>query len=140
MDPRDVSHRPRGVTGVVFKVLRSNASTVAVVTVPGIIVSGSEKKLYYIPSDRYKILPAESVIDRKLEVIRDSILNGDFDADTFSRVTMQQAHSTIYGQSPGGNMKCSCKSQNCRNCKCSKGKTACTSACACNGSCKNPFN
>ena len=139
MDYRDVTH-PRGVNGIVFGVSKKNPTSIHVVTIAGIITHGAEKKLYYIPSDRYKILAPDCVLPHKLEILRASVHNGDFDPSSQPRTTMQQANSQVYGQSPGGKLKCACKSRNCKGCKCSKAKTACTSACACNGSCKNPFN
>lgn len=139
MDFRDVSH-PWGVNGIVYKLGRNNVGSISVVTVHGLIVCGQPKRTYYVPADRYVILPAEAPLDKNLEKTRDLIQAGDFDPTKCQRVSMQEAHSLTYFQSPGGRMKCSCKSKKCTTCKCAKAKTACTSGCGCTGNCGNPNN
>ena len=139
MDYRDVSHA-RGVNGVVCRVSPNDPGSVALMTCFGIIAFGVQKKLYFVPSDCYRVLPDEVLVNTRLEQIQVSLLDKSFHASEHKKVTMQEAHSELYGHSPGRKLKCNCKSQNCQSCRCSKAGEPCTSACACNGSCKNPNN
>eukprot|EP00957_Ditylum_brightwellii_P130135 9926401-Ditylum_brightwellii.AAC.1 len=99
MDYRDVSHA-RGVNGVVFKIGKG-AGSAAAVTEAGVIVH-TGKKLYLVPSDRFQLLPSDAVIQAKLEEIREAVQAGTFDWAKQNKVSMQKAHSFLYGQSPGG--------------------------------------
>ena len=67
MDSRDVTH-PRGVNGVVFKINSKDSSSVLVVTTSGIIAHGSDKKSYYIPSDRFKVLSPDCILTQNLRI------------------------------------------------------------------------
>ena len=110
------------------------------VTAAGIIGFGAQLKLHFLPSDRYKVLPSDCVVIPKLRAIRKELLDGTFVAGKYPHVTLQQAHTSVHGVSPGGKVKCACKRGICKKCKCAKAGEPCTSACRCNGSCGNPSN
>ena len=139
MDYRDITH-PRGVNAVVFSVSPHDTGSVAVVTTAGVIAHGPQKKLFYVPSDRYKVLHEDSVVSPKLVAIQSALLDGTFRVGDHPHVTMQQAHSLNYNRSTGARLKCKCKTGICKNCRCAKAGEACTSGCTCNGSCSNPNN
>jgi hypothetical protein len=137
-DYRDISH-PRGVPGIVFDVCKSNAGGIQVATEHGIIVPGKKSKKYFIPDDRYVVNSDDTTINPKLDVIRRSIMDGTFDAENQSRVTLQRAHSLLYGVLEGGRKKCTCKKKCGPRCSCVRGKTSCNSSCKCpGGDCGNP--
>ena len=138
-DYRDITS-PKGLMGIVFQLAGPDSSSIAVVTVAGVITFGTNKKLLYVPAEKYKVWKDPVVMVPELEKIRASVLDKTFDVDAQPRVTPMCAHAQIHGHSQGGKLKCGCKTKKCTTCKCAKANLPCTSACACNGSCGNPSN
>ena len=103
--------------------------SVAVVTAAGVIAHGPNKKLFFVASDRYKVLPDDSVLSSKLVNLQAAVQNGTFQEGEHPRVTVQGAHMHDYGVSPGAKLRCACKKGVCKNCKCSKAGEPCTSGC-----------
>jgi transposase InsO family protein len=135
-DFREVSN-PRGILGIVFAVAESDAGGIQVATEHGVIVTGNSKKVFYIPADRYFIKSDNLTIEPKLDMIRSRVKNGTFDRANESCVTMQKAHSLLYGNVEGGKRKCACKKECGPRCGCVQAKTSCNSSCKCFGQCCN---
>ena len=138
VDYRDVSD-PRSVIGVVFDVSKGNAGGIQVVMEHGVIVS-SGKGTYFLPNDRYKVLPADSIQTDEIISLRDTVTSGRCCRKNYSSITMQKAHMLLFGDVRGGRRKCKCKKGCTGKCGCLKANVACTSGCGCNGSCSNPHN
>ena len=142
-DPRSVSHSV-GIVGIVYKCKEAGGAQVA--TIPGLLVQ-SGKKDWWIPDDQYilRYLPHEEAsISLGLQEIRDSIRDGTYNtAKKVKRCTIQEVHKVITDQvSPQRMGKCGCLKGNCnpKRCGCATHQRKCTSACSCNGNCKNPQN
>ena len=110
IDYCDGSH-PRGVLGVVCEISKSNTGGVQVVTEFGLIVSGGQKSSYFVPSDRYVVRDDDVVISEGLKLIRNLVLNGNFDPQKCKKITIQKAHAKMYGLSPGRKHGCNCKKE-----------------------------
>ena len=142
-DPRSVSHSV-GIVVIVYKFKESGGAQVA--TVPGLLVQAG-KKDWWIPDDQYILQypqHEEASISLGLQEMRDSIRDGTYNtAKKVKRCTIQEVHKVITDQvSPQRMGKCGCLKGNCnpKHCGCATRQRKCTSACSCNGNCKNPQN
>ncbi|KAK1733577.1 hypothetical protein QTG54_015750 [Skeletonema marinoi] len=127
-DKRDVSHST-GIRAVVFRVKEGTGGILAC-SEHGIIHQ-SNKKDYWIPSDRYCVTSspdANAVLTDGLTSIRDEVLGNTFDPLRQSKVTLQQAHKLLTGNSPRRRAACRCQGGRCGgNCGCRKKKIPCSS-------------
>lgn len=141
MDIRDVSH-PHGIQGVV--VSTNGTGGVIVCSQWGVLVQGVQKREYWIPRDRYKVVyeaDHDAVVSDELDNIKAEVLNGTFDRKKVSKVTLQEAHRNLVGETPQGKRKCTCKKGKCTpKCGCWRNKISCSSGCVCHGNCINPHN
>jgi hypothetical protein len=139
VDHRAVSHA-YGVVGVIMELTRGGAAKVA--TEAGILCHGIRKTIWWIPSDQYSLqyrANEQANIPDKLQKIRDAIINGTDHDTLLTHTTIQVAHQKAVGvSSPCVRGKCGCKDGKCGGrCGCIKAGKVCTSACSCNGNCKN---
>jgi hypothetical protein len=138
VDYRAISHAI-GIVGVIYQIAGTGGARIA--TVAGLLSTGSKKAKWWIPSDKYVIkYRANKVanIAPELEIIRQSILSGEYNDKTAKRCTIQKAHQVITEAiSPCRKSKCNCAHRVCMkgHCGCIKKGYTCTSACSCNGSC-----
>jgi hypothetical protein len=138
MDYCDVSHA-WALVGIVFDISKSDAGGIQVVTEYGVI-AGSWSSMYYIPSDHYIVKSKNVVISDELELIKESVISGTFDASKVKRVTMQVAHRQMTGHSPSIRKGYNCKNRCMGRCGCMRGNLSCMSKCRCNSACQNPHN
>jgi hypothetical protein len=138
-DYRAVSHLV-GIVGVIYKM--GNYGGARIVTIAGILLTGTKKSQWWIPSDQYVVrygANKEANIPPELMLVRDAILDGTFNLnDKALKCTIQQAHQIIIqAVSPCRKSKCNCVKGACqtRRCGCIKKGFKCTSACSCNGNC-----
>ena len=144
-DYRAVSHAI-GIVGVIYK--QSTYGGARIVTIAGILSTGTRKSQWWVPSDQYVVRygpDEEAVIPTELKLVREAILDGTFNLDGKApRCTIQEAHQMIVqAVSPCRRGKCGCNKGACKagRCGCIKSGFKCTSACSCNGSCvANPNN
>jgi hypothetical protein len=149
LDHRAVSHSV-GIVGIVHKMKESGGAQVA--TAVGLLVQ-SGKKDWWIPDHQYIMrypphvdapLDLQEIHESILEEIRESILDGTYNTATKAkRCTIQEVHKVVTNQvSPQKMGKCTCLKGKCnpKRCGCATKKRKCTSACSCNGNCKNPEN
>ena len=139
-DFRDISHPFRAV-GVVFEAKETGG--IQVCTEWGVIVQGKkQKKVYWIPHDRYAVKAARDdacVVSNVLEDIRKQVLTGEFKQIDHAKITLQEAHRRLTNETPKGKRRCKCKEGRYKpNCGC-WGKFSCHSGCSCNGNCNNPY-
>jgi hypothetical protein len=128
-----------GIVGVIYQIASSGGARIA--TVAGLLSTGSKKANWWIPSNKYVIkYCAKEVanIAPELEIIRQSILSGEYNDKSATRCTIQAAHQVITEAiSPCRKSKCNCVHglfmKRCSGCI--KKGYKCTSACSCNGSC-----
>jgi hypothetical protein len=142
-DHRAVSHSV-GIVGIVYKIKQSGGAQVA--TSVGLLVQ-SGKKDWWIPDDQYILRyppHVDAPIPVDLQEIRQSIFDGSYNTATpAKRCTIQEVHKVVTNQvSPQKMGKCSCLKGKCnpKRCGCATKRRKCTSACSCNGNCKNPEN
>jgi hypothetical protein len=139
LDRRDVT-RPQGLIGIALKV--SAAGGCYIVTWHGIIGKDQRKKpgdkmtkqRYYVAADQYLVLPDDAPVHEDLEHMKTLILSGEFNEKDYEIVTKKQAHEQEWNPETG--KICNCKSQNCKNCVCSRAGKGCTENCTCFGLCK----
>ena len=117
-----------------------------VATAVGLLVQ-SGKKDWWIPDDQYimRYPPhVDTPIPLDLQEIRERILGGTYDTATKAKwCTIQEVHKVVTNQVSRQKMgKCTCLKGKCnpKRCGCATKKRKCTSACSCNGNCKNPEN
>ena len=67
----------------------------------GVIAHGPQKKLFYVPSDRYKVLPEDSVVSPKLVAIQSALLDGTFRITHMSQCSKPTASTTLGALVPG---------------------------------------
>lgn len=139
VDHRAVSHA-YGVVGVIMELTCGGAAKVA--TEAGILCHGIRKTIWWIPSDQYSLqykANEQANIPDELQKIRDAIINGTDHDTLLTHTTIQVAHQKAVGaSSPCVRGKCGCKDGKCGGrCGCIKAGKVCTSACSCNGNCKN---
>ena len=120
--------------------MKEETGGVNVVCEQGIITTGNGRNVYYIPSDRYRVNKDNSVLPKKLQEIRNDIVANKFDQSAHGRVTLQQAHSMMIGETDV-NHKCSCCKKKCTaRCGCMRRGMPCNSGCGCSGNCDNFHN
>ena len=128
-DHRAVSHSI-GIVGIVYKIKESGGAQVA--TAVGLLVQ-SKNKDWWIPDDQYimRYPPhVDAPIPLDLQEICERILGGTYNTATKAkRCTIQEVHKVVTNQ------VC-----NPKRCGCATKKRKYTSACSCNGNCKNPEN
>ncbi len=138
VDYRAVSHAI-GIVGVIIQIASSGGARIATVT--GLLSTGSKKANWWIPSDKYVIKYCANKVANiapELEIIRQSILSGEYNDKSATRCTIQEAHQVITEAiSPCRKSKCTCAHGLCMKGRCGfiKKGYKCTSACSCNGSC-----
>jgi hypothetical protein len=146
VDKRDVSN-PQGLFGVALDVKKPGGCLV--VTRHGLITYGTPGKKdqkFYIPIDRYEVLPKDLPVHKDLTALRDTVLDEDFDYDEWSKTqvktSMQKAHNLEHNLLR--TIGCNCKKAKCSyktNCSCVKAGFACDSGrCKCHCRCSNPHN
>jgi hypothetical protein len=138
-DYHGVSHSI-GIVGVIYKM--GNYSGARIVTIAGILSSGTRKSQWWTPLDQYVVrygANEEANIPPELMLVCDAILNGTFNLnDKAPKCTIQEAHQIIIqAVSPCRKSKCNCNKGACQtgHCGCIKKGCKCTSACSCNGNC-----
>ncbi len=144
-DYRTVSHSIR-IFGVIFKVSEFGCARIA--TIAGILLSGSKKGPWWIPSDQYAIrygANKDANITPQLMEIRNAILASTYNVNNSApKCTIQQARQQITQSiSPCRKSKCGYKGGACKSghCGCIKKGFKCTSMCPCNGNyTANPNN
>ncbi len=123
VDYRAVSHAI-GIVGVIFHIASSGGAQIA--TLAGLLSTGSKKANWWIPADKYVIkYRANKVanIDPELEIIRQSIISGEYNDQSAKRCTIQEAHQVITeAVSPCRKSKCNYANGICmkRRCRCIK--------------------
>jgi hypothetical protein len=128
-----------GIVGVIYQIASTGGARIA--TVAGLLSTGSKKANWWIPSNKYVIkYRANDIanIGPELEIIRQSLLSGEYNDNNTKRCTTQEVHQVITEAiSPCRKSKCSCAHGVCKlgHCGCIKKGYKCTSACSCNGSC-----
>ncbi len=134
-----VSHLIR-IVGVIYKM--GNYGGARIVTIAGIVLTGTKKSQWWIRSDQYVVrygANEEANIPPELMLVHDAILDGTFNLDDKApKCTIQQAHQIIIqAVSPCRKSKCNCVKGACqtRHCGCIKKGFKCMSACSCNGNC-----
>jgi hypothetical protein len=145
LDRRDVT-RPQGLIGIAIKVSAAGCCyIVTTLTRRGIIgkdqkTTGDKmtKQRYYVAADHNLVLPDDAPVHKDLEHMKTLILSGQFNEKDYEIVTKKQAHEQEWNPETGKN--CNCRSQNYKNCACSRAGKGCTENCTCFGLCKNPFN
>jgi hypothetical protein len=109
VDYRAVNHAI-GIVGVIYQIASSGGARIA--TVSGLLPTGSKKANWWIPSNRHVIkYHANEVanIALELEIIRQSILSGEYNDKSATRCTIQEAHQVITEAiSPCRKSKCTC--------------------------------
>jgi hypothetical protein len=139
VDYQAVSHAI-GIVGVIYQIASSGGARIG--TVAGLLSTGSKKANWWIPSNKYVIkYCANNIanISPELEIIRQSILTGEYNENNAKRCTIQEAHQVLTEAiSPCRKSKCNCTNGICKlgRCGCIKKGYKCTSACSCNGSCR----
>jgi hypothetical protein len=144
-DYRAVSHSI-GIVGVIYKVSKFGSARIA--TIAGILLSGSKKGPWWIPSDQYALrygANKDANITPQLTEVRVAILAGSYNFNNSApKCTVQAAHQQItQAISPCRKSKCKCKGGACKagRCGCIKNNFKWTSSCPCNGNCTaNPNN
>jgi hypothetical protein len=138
-DYRTVSHAI-GIVGVIYKL--GNYGGARIVTIAGILSTGTRKSQWWVPSDQYVVrygADEEANIPLELMLVHDAILDGTFNLDDKApKCTIQEAHQMIVqAVSPCRKSKCNCNKGACQagRCGCIKKGFKCTSACSCNGNC-----
>ncbi len=95
VDYRAVSHAI-GIVGVIYQIASTGGARIATVT--GLLSTGSKKANWWIPSDKYAIkYRANNIanIAPELEIIRQSILSGEYNDNNTKKCTIQEAHQVI---------------------------------------------
>ena len=129
------------IIGIVFKV-HFNKCSVLVVTEHGIITKNTNSKLesdYFIPPDKYEVLPKEASIKEILMTYLKQIQLGVFNPQGIKRISMSKVHGSTYGKVPkhlNVSNKCKCDNGNCKRiCGCFRKDTKCNESCSCRGLC-----
>jgi hypothetical protein len=128
-----------GIVGMIYQIASSGGARIA--TVARLLSTASKKANWWIPSNKYVIKYRANKIANiapELEIIRQSILTGEYNDNNAKRCTIQEAHQVITEAiSPCRKSKCNCMNGICNlgQCGCIKKGYKCTSACSCNGSC-----
>jgi hypothetical protein len=144
-DYRAVSHSI-GIVGVIYEVSKFGSARIA--TIAGILLSGSRKGPWWIPSGQYALrycASKDTNITQQLTEIRVAILAGTYNVNNSTpKCTIQAVHQQItQAISPCWKSKCGCKGGACKAgcCGCIRKGFKCTSMCPCNGNCMaNPNN
>ncbi len=92
VDYHAVSHAI-GIVGVIFQIASSGGARIA--TLAGLLSTGSKKANWWIPANKYVIkYRANEVanIAPEFEIIRQSILSGEYNDQSAKRCTIQDAH------------------------------------------------
>ncbi len=95
VDYRVVSHAI-GIVGVIYQIASTGGARIA--TVAGLLSTGSKKANWWIPSNKYVIKYCTNNIANiapKLEIIRQSILSGEYNDNNAKRCTIKEAHQVI---------------------------------------------
>jgi hypothetical protein len=115
VDYRAVSHAI-GIVGVIYQVASSGGARIA--TVAGLLSTGSKKANWWIPSNKYVIkYPTNNIanIAPELEIIRQSILTGEYNENNAKRCTIQEAQQVLTEAiSPCRKSKCNCTNGICK--------------------------
>ena len=138
LDKREVPHA-KALLGVAYNVGKGGGAQV--VTTDGIISSDGDA--YYVPVDRYSVIPedtVQSVVPESLQRLRASILSGLFEAEVTKKSSMVAAYMAEYGWTSTATGGCGCKKKCRGQCGCKKKLMACGEGCRCRGKCGNPFN
>ena len=143
VDRRVASH-PRGVIAVVFDFKESTGGIIAC-SESGIICNGMSKKVWWIPSDQYKLIgnaDDKTALPRGLLTVQQNVKAGTFDPICYGKCTLSVAHQQSVGaSSPCKKGTCGCSGGKCSGrCGCIRGKRGCSSTCSCSGNCANPFS
>ena len=142
VDRRVASHA-RGVLAIVVE--KKDTGAVIACSEAGIITNGQGKKIWWIPSDGYKLISSAAEITALspyLLQVQQEINEGTFDQKTQAKVTLAVAHQhSIGASSPCKKSCCSCIGGRCgARCGCKRAKKRCSSTCTCSGNCDNPLN
>jgi hypothetical protein len=138
VDYQAVSHAI-GIVGMIYQIASTGGARIA--TVAGLLSTGTKKAKWWIPSDKYVIKYSANKVANiapELEIIRQSILSGEYNDKTAKRCTIQATYQVITEAiSPCRKSKCNCAHGVCTkgHCRCIKKGYKCTSACSCNSSC-----
>jgi hypothetical protein len=129
-----------GIVGVIYEIGPFGGARI--VTIAGILLTGTRKSQLWIPLDQYVVrygANKEANIPPELMLIRDAIVAGTFNVDNGApKCTIQEAHQQItQAISPCRKSKCNCNKGACKagRCGCIKKGFKCTSTCSCNGNC-----
>ncbi len=119
VDYQAVSHAI-GIVGVIFQIASSGGAGIA--TVAGLLSTGSKKANWWIPSNKYVIkycADEVAIIAPELEIIRQSILSGEYNDKSRTRCTIQEMHQDITEAiSPCRKSKCICLHRLCMKGRC----------------------
>ena len=128
-----------GIVGVIYQIASTGGAQIA--TVAGLLSTALKKANCWIPSDKYVIkycINKIANISPELEIIRQSILSGEYNDNNMARCTIQEGHQVITEAiSPCRKSTFSCANGVCKlgRCGCIKKGYKCTSACSCKGNC-----
>jgi hypothetical protein len=125
-----------------------------VVAKHGIISDG--KNNFWIPVDRYKVLPIDMPVEEQLVKLRDIILRDEFAQLNMQSMALATAYRLEYGtkedgdevtpvvhgkrKSEGAEVRCNCKKGCTRRCSCYMNKRGCGTSCGCGVNCGNTFD
>ena len=140
---QQVASHARGVLAIVVE--GNSTGAIIACSEAGIITNGQGKKVWWIPSDGYKLISnAEEItaLSPYLLKVQQEIKVGSFDQKTHKKVTLAVAHQNSIGaSSPCKKSCCSCIGGRCSaRCGCKRAKRRCSSTCSCSGNCDNPLN
>jgi hypothetical protein len=103
----------------------------------GLIARGRPPGVLYLSIEMYKKLNPNISLNGKLQKLRNSVLDGTFNADQCCALTMTMAHKKIWGRSTVGKRKCQCRGCCGPQCGCKRKKVPCSSGCGCSSCCSN---
>jgi hypothetical protein len=139
IDTRDAT-QANGIRCIVFSARDSGGVRVVCehgVITRGPIARGRPPSVLYLSIEMYKKLNPNIPLNTKLQKLRESVLNGTFNADQCCALTMTMAHEKIWGRSTVGKRKCQCRGSCGPQCGCKRKKVPCSSGCGCSSRCSN---
>ncbi len=130
----------QGLLAIVYR-FHTDAGGILVCCKHSIVTHDGSSNSYWVPYDKYRIIATHNStfpISKKLQAVRDEVLEGNFVDDTgtprisFSKyVDIDLVSASSVKKAKG----CSCKRGCNKGCGCKKKGMRCHSGCACNGYC-----
>jgi hypothetical protein len=136
VDYRTHSHA-QGLVAIVYKYTETGSAIVCCES--GVLTHDGSSKDYYVPSDKFKINAGageSAVIPRRLNQVREDIMNGVYDYKNMPRISYSKFHQEcVQAESPCKRNVCGCKGHCTARCGCRRKGLDCTSTCGCSGNC-----